>query len=278
MPDRENWTAAMVLKWVLIRDEVAVLGMPETYGVDGVFADGTVHRLVPEDIDAVSNAYCTVLAGEQVRTIVLRHQRVLAAKDEIYQTLRRGELEARARRNGAGDVETIAPNQWLGLKFRSWHGHDLAMPINVEQDALKLSRAFEDYIDGGVTTDILPTVWPDPHFAAEQVRKIWPAFEQTGGPADAEFCSGPDQPHRIGLGQSTGRANRATSGAQTKCETWLRQIGADELVQRPKPCWRSVAKDEFPGLSGRGFDRAWGNVAAEFPKISKAGAKPKNKI
>jgi hypothetical protein len=272
MPDRENWTAAMVLKWVLTRDQAAVLAMADTYGAVGVFEDGTVSRLAPEDIDAVVIAYCidpTLPPGEEKDALaVVRSQRAIAAKDEIYRALRRGELEARTRRNGAGDVETIAPSQWLSLKFKSWNGHDLAVPINVEQDVLNLPRAFEDYIGGKVPAEMSPAVWPDPVFAAEHVKKMWSADERNREPADSQPRLVPDR--------SGEQANRPTSGAQTKCESWLRKIGTDELAKQPKPHWRSIARTEFRGLSNRGFDRAWSNVAEEFPKtISKAGRKPK---
>jgi hypothetical protein len=183
MPDHDNWTAAMVLKWVLTRDEGAVLAMVDTYGARGVFEDHTVSRLTPEDIDAVMIAYCidrTLPLGEEKdATAVVRSQRVIAAKDEIYQALRRGELEARARRNGVGDVETIAPNQWLSLKFQSRDGHDLAVPINVERDILDLPWAFEDYVGGRVPAYTLPTIWPDPHFISKQVLQIWPCHDPT---------------------------------------------------------------------------------------------------
>jgi len=183
MPDRDNWTAAMVLKWVLTRDQAAVPAMIDTYGATGLFEDHTASRLAPEDIDAVMIAYCTdpnLPPGEEkAATAVVRSQRVIEAKNEIYQALRRGELEARARRNGAGDVETIAPNQWLSLKLQSWDGHDLAVPISVEKDILNLPRAFEDYVDGKVAADVLPAVWPDPHFIARQVLQIWPCHEPT---------------------------------------------------------------------------------------------------
>jgi hypothetical protein len=99
---------------------------------------------------------------------------VIAAKHKIYRALRRGELDARARRNGAGDVETIAPYEWLSLKFQSWNGHDLAVPIDIEKQPLKLPREIGDYAGGQVRPDVLPTVWPDPHFAAHQAMGIWP--------------------------------------------------------------------------------------------------------
>ena len=47
MPDRDIWTSAMVLKWVLTRDQAPVLAMVDTYGAVRVFEDGTVFRLVP---------------------------------------------------------------------------------------------------------------------------------------------------------------------------------------------------------------------------------------
>lgn len=86
-----------------------------------------------------------------------------------------------------------------------------------------------------------------------------------------------DQPYNLGAGRdrSEEQTNRLTSSPQTKCESWLQKVGADELVKQSKPYWRSKATAKFAGLSGRGFDRAWGNVAAEFPILSKAGAKPK---
>ena len=68
MPDRDNWTPAMVLKWVLTRDLPAVLVMAEIYGADIVSEDGIPRAAVPEDIAAVMSAYCTDLtlpAGER---------------------------------------------------------------------------------------------------------------------------------------------------------------------------------------------------------------------
>jgi hypothetical protein len=179
MPDRDNWTAAMVLRWVLTRDKGAVLPMSATYGLVGVFEDGTVSRLAPEDMDAVTLAYCTdpnLPAGEErAVTAVARSERVIAVKDAIYQALRRGTLEACARRNGTGDVEKIASNQWLSLKFQSWNGHDLAVPIDIEADVLDLPRTFENYVGGRVPANIVPTVWPDPLFIEDQVMQLWPS-------------------------------------------------------------------------------------------------------
>ena len=207
MPDRDNWTAPMFLKWVLTRNQAAVLAMVDTYGVIGVFENHTVARLAPADIDVVMIAFCidpTLPWGEEKAAMaVVRSERVIEAKNEMYQALRRGELDARARRNGTGDVETIVPGQWLSLKFKSWNGHDLAVPIDIGQDELNLPRAFEDYIGGGVPPDILPAVWPDPHFSASQVLQIWPrhepkqvalAIEAPSRSADKSALSEPPEP------------------------------------------------------------------------------------
>jgi hypothetical protein len=113
---------------------------------------------------------------ERTREAVLRSQRAIAAQEEIYRALRRGDLEARARRNGAGDVETVAPNQWLSLKFQSWNGHDLAVPIDIEQNTLH-PHPEADYLSGRVAIDTRPAAWPDPLFAAYQVMQIWPPHE-----------------------------------------------------------------------------------------------------
>jgi hypothetical protein len=69
----------------------------------------------------------------------------------------------------------------------------------------------------------------------------------------------------------------AGRGAETKCVRWLRSIGAAELKKRGKTHWKRAARgrEELQGLSGRGFYRAWTNVATAYPEISGAGAKPK---
>ena len=120
MPDSDNWTAAMVLKWVLTGDLPTVLAMVKSYGAV-IISDDSLERVVPEDLDAVMIAYCvdpTLPPGEEkAKEAVLRSQEVIAAKAEICRALQRGMLEARARRNGSGDVETIASNQWLSTEI-----------------------------------------------------------------------------------------------------------------------------------------------------------------
>ena len=177
MPDRDNWTAAMVLKWVLTRDLPIVHAMVERYGAK-IISEDSLARLVPEDLDAVMLGYCVDLTlppgEERAREAVLRSQRVIEAKAEIYRALRRGKLDTRARRNGTGDIEKITSEQWLSLKLQSWNGHDLAVPIDVEQNTLH-PRPLADYLTGRVPIDTLPVVWPDPHFMAKQVMDFWPS-------------------------------------------------------------------------------------------------------
>jgi hypothetical protein len=177
MPDRDNWTAAVLLKWVLTRDLPTVLAMGERYGA-WIVSDDSVVRAVPDDLDAVMIAYCVDPAlpsgEEKSRKAVPRSQRVIEAKAEIYRNLRRGKLNARARRNGTGDIEEIAPEQWLSLKFQSWNGHDLAVPIDIEQNTLH-TRPPADYLTCRVPIDTRPVVWPDPYFMANQVMELWPS-------------------------------------------------------------------------------------------------------
>jgi hypothetical protein len=179
MLDRNHWTAAMLLHWVLNRDEAALQVMADAYGVVAVFDDGTVSDLPGPDIDAVLSAYCgdSTLppTDERLVTAVVRSEHVIAAKQEIISTLLDGVLTALARRNGTGDVETIAPSQWLGLKFRSWSGHDFAVPTDINGAVLDLPASFEDYARGRVPSNVLPVVWPNPLFSEMQARQIWPS-------------------------------------------------------------------------------------------------------
>jgi hypothetical protein len=68
----------------------------------------------------------------------------------------------------------IEPRQWLGLKFQSLDGHDLAIPVNIDQAPLPLGRPLEDYFAGRVPMDAIPAVWPDPLFAADRILDLWP--------------------------------------------------------------------------------------------------------
>src|SRR5215470_12661312 len=100
MPDCDNWTAAMLLKWVLVRDLSTVLAMAESYGATAFSEDGTSRTVVPEDLSTVMTGYCTdttlPLGQESIREAVLRSQPVIAAMKEIYRALQQGNLETRA--------------------------------------------------------------------------------------------------------------------------------------------------------------------------------------
>jgi hypothetical protein len=249
MPDELNWTVAMVLKWVLTRDQKVVLAMIDTYDV-WIFEDGTRSRLIPEDVRAVTKAYCideTIENHEEkVRTAVARIQRVIAAKDEIYRALRQSDLEVRARRNGTGDIETIAPNQWLGLKFKSWMGHDLAAPVNIEQDFLPLPHATERYLAGEVPADVLPAVWPDPLFVANQVFRIWPPCDSRR--ADVEPGNPPSQP----------------TGATQEKETSTSTLSVASLFDIKRALEDAASQLKAEGLSSS-EERLWPKVKAALP-------------
>ena len=172
----------MLLHWVLNRDEAALRVMADAYGVIAVSDDGTVFDLPGPDMDAVLAAFCGDPAlpptDERLVTAVVRSEGVVEAKQEIISTLLYGVLAALARRNGTGDVETIAPGQWLGLIFRSWSGHDFAVPTDINGADLDLSGSFEDYVRGRVPSNILPVVWPNPLFSKMQARQIWPSRQE----------------------------------------------------------------------------------------------------
>src|SRR4029077_8219343 len=74
-----------------------------------------------------------------VREQVLRSLTVvLPAMDSVYTQARIGTLQGLARRNGTGDLEQIPPHQWAGLRLCSFDGHDLAIPVNIDQTPLPL--------------------------------------------------------------------------------------------------------------------------------------------
>ena len=166
----------MLLRWVLTRDIEAVLSMVNDYG--GCLVEGDkVMRVQPQTWDDVMRAYSiddSVRKEEQVANAVLKAELFLIpAQEEIYSSLRRGEIDAWARPNGSGDIVKIAPIQWAGLRFRALEGHDIAIPVDSEENHLPLPRPLADYLSGSVPATSTPTVWPDPLFPAEQAAKLW---------------------------------------------------------------------------------------------------------
>jgi hypothetical protein len=139
MPDRDHWSASMLLRWVLTRDIEAVLSMLNDYGGSLVEGD-KVRRVQPQTWDDVMRAYSiddSLQKEEQVRNAVLKAELFLIpAQEEICSSLRRGEVDAWARPNGSGDIVKIAPIQWAGLRFRALEGHDIAVPVDSEENPL----------------------------------------------------------------------------------------------------------------------------------------------
>jgi hypothetical protein len=166
----------MLLRWVLTRDIESVLSMLSDYG--GSLIEGnTVTRVQPQTWDYVMRDYSiddSLRREEQAANAVVKAELFLIpAQEEIYGSLRRGEIDAWARPNGSGDIVKIAPIQWAGLRFRAVEGHDIAVPVDSEINPLPLPRLLAGYLSGSVTATSTPTVWPDPLFPAEQAAKLW---------------------------------------------------------------------------------------------------------
>jgi hypothetical protein len=166
----------MLLRWVLTRDRGAVLLMVEHYG--GRLVDGkNVTRIRPQTWDDVLRNYCiddSLPKEERGREALAKAKLFLIpAREEIYSSLRRGDIEGWARPNGSGDIVKIEPIQWAGLRFRAHDGHDIAVPVDSEKDPLPLPRPIADYLSGSVPAANMPTVWPDPLFPAGQAMRLW---------------------------------------------------------------------------------------------------------
>jgi hypothetical protein len=192
MPDRDNWSASMLMHWVLTRDREAGLSMLGDYGGSLVEGDD-VTRIQPltwEDVVRASAIDASLSADQRTREAVIRAEReIIPALDEIYGALRSGDLHSFARPNGSGDMARIGPIQWAGLRIRSLDGHDIAVPVDSEQNPLPLPRALADYWSGSVPATSTPTVWPDPLLPAEQVMQLWPQPEKSST-ADQKERSG----------------------------------------------------------------------------------------
>ena len=62
------------------------------------------------------------------------------------------------------------------------------------------------------------------------------------------------------------------SRAEIDCRKWIRELPAKGYIQPDKAALRDEALEIFPGLSARGFDRAWDLEAA--PEWKQPGPKP----
>lgn len=153
MPDRDHWSASMLMRWVLTRDSRAVMSMVNDYG--GWLVEGdNVTRIRPHSWDDVVRSYLrhdALPKEEKTREAVLKMNLfVIPAQMEIYSSLRRGEIDAWARPNGSGDIVKITPIKWAALRFHAVEGHDTAVPVDAEQDPLLLPRPLADYLSGSV--------------------------------------------------------------------------------------------------------------------------------
>jgi hypothetical protein len=179
MPNDRHWSASMLLSWVLTPDIEAVHSMADEYG--GWQIDGeTAARIQPPSWDDVLRVYAIddslpkdERAREAARRAILF---VIPARQKVFDALRSGAIEGWARPNGSGDIVKIEPIQWAGLRFRCFHGHDIAVPVDGEGEPLRLPRPLTDYLSGAVPRTFTPTVWPDPLFPGDQVMRLWPAI------------------------------------------------------------------------------------------------------
>jgi hypothetical protein len=271
----------MLLRWVLTRDSEAVLSMVDDYG--GVCVDlntGASTPIQSQTWDDVSRAP----AEENVRGAVLRAELcVIPAQEEIYSSLRRGELDGWARTNGSGDIVKVEPIQWAGLRFRAHDGHDIAVPVDSEQSPLPLPRSLADSLSGSVPATSMPTVWPDPLFPAEQAMRLWPPRPEAAGapqsPASGELLASDtgelseavhfqlapmvESPKEPDVAPTpSGEASPITAsyadvkkavekrGRATECE--LRKAAHEALPGKQVPrIWVRKARDELFGKLGR---------------------------
>jgi hypothetical protein len=88
------------------------------------------------------------------------------------------------------------------------------------------------------------------------------------------------------VGRRAAERQQSVIGNERRCEKWLHDLASSEKLfepvpetQRlsPKQHWRDMALTEFPGLSKRQFERAWGTIAKDFPRMSAPGRKAKSR-
>jgi hypothetical protein len=181
IPDDHNWSAGMLLRWVLTRDEASVLTMAKKYGAWWVDVENKgVERIQPQGWDNVVVEIDYSLPAEKRLTEAIVRSDIFAvpAIKEIHDLLRRGYLQCQARRNGSGDVENVGREQWGGLRICSFEGRDVAVPVTSEAERLQ-RRSLPEYLSGSVPANDTPTVWVDLVFSAEQAMRLWPPDESS---------------------------------------------------------------------------------------------------
>jgi len=69
-------------------------------------------------------------------------------------------------------------------------------------------------------------------------------------------------------------AVKRTNRAQGLALSWLLEQFKDQGTKSiAKPTFRQQAKERYPGLSSRAFDRAWASALADYPERGSAGSK-----
>jgi hypothetical protein len=181
IPDDQNWSAGMLLRWVLTRDRASVRAMADDYGASWVDVEGKrVERIQPQGWDNVAWVSDESFPAEEelIAAVVRADMFVIPAMKEIREFLRSGDIQCQARRNGSGDIENVGREQWGGLRICSFEGRDIAVPVNSVAGSL-LSRSLSDYLSGGVPANETPTTWVDLVFSAEQAMRLWPPNENS---------------------------------------------------------------------------------------------------
>jgi hypothetical protein len=121
--------------------------------------------------------------------------------------------------------------------------------------------------------DLLGRNWRRDHIEVDlrDLERIW-KVQITASAAQSEAPQG-------------ARAGHSSARAETLCREWLKGIasstgGVAKLAQPGRARWKAeaISMPTLRGLSRRGFDRAWSAVAEQYPEISRAGAKPRNRI
>jgi hypothetical protein len=196
MPNTAYWTASMLLRWIMTRSRSDVLAMLRDCGghrIDIESEEVTLLRL-PTWVEELTRAALdpSLPLEEQKAEIRARgvcppevrargRDIIAPAMRKFYDALERGELTAQARRNGSGDIETIDPAQWRGLRMRSHGGKDVAVPADANKDELRRPHPLDDYLSGVAPSRATPTVWVEPEFPSEQVMRLWPVASEAAG-------------------------------------------------------------------------------------------------
>jgi hypothetical protein len=171
----------MLLRWVLTRDEGAVLKMWDDYGTFEPRLGGKLVRTVAETWSSVAWAYATANFGNTPKGGIEARWKfqddVQPRQEQIYTALRSGKIRSWVSRSETGGLISADPAEWRPRQFFSWNGHDLAIPPG------DWGRRFEiaEYVGGEDQPLPVPgTVWVNPLFSAEDAKKLWPAVPDAG--------------------------------------------------------------------------------------------------